>query len=259
MVRNTAKAAEWSARGVELVQGDWNDPASVASALQGVEGAYLMMPPIFTPSPDFREAKAVVGSFTEALKQARPPRLVLLSSIGSEKQEKLGLITSTHLMEEALSDLPFPTALLRAGGFYENYAASLPVAAQTGTLYSFYAPTDRQLPMIATEDIGREAAKLLLEGWTGKKIVELGSMQSPDQIAAAMSEVLGKPVTAQAVPRDRWVATLSSAGMPEGSTGAFEQMVDSFNSGWISFGNPGTERVEGTLTAADVLRKQHVA
>ena len=78
------------------------------------------MPPIQTPSPDFREAKAVIASYVEALRQSPPPKLVALSSMGSEKTSGLGLITSTHLMEEALRDLPFPAAFVRAGSFYEN-------------------------------------------------------------------------------------------------------------------------------------------
>jgi len=33
-------------------------------------------------------------------------------------------------------------------------------------------------------------------------------------------------------------------------TGAFEEMEDGFNSGWITFGRPGAERVAGTITPA---------
>ena len=85
-----------------------------------------MMPPILAPSPGFPEARAVIASFQEALRRTPPPRLVLLSSIGSEQTSGLGLITTTHLMEEALGDLPFPTAFIRAGAFSRTlWAASV--------------------------------------------------------------------------------------------------------------------------------------
>ena len=70
--------------------------------------------------------------------------------------------------------------------------------------------------MIATADIGAEVARLLVADWEGKKIVELGSPVSADDLARAMGEALGKPVTAQAIPRERWAATLESFGLPPG-------------------------------------------
>ncbi len=253
LTRDPQKAAAWAEKGVDVRRGDFTDPAAVADALEGVEGAYLMMPPLMVPSPGYPEARAVIASFQEALRLSPPPRLALLSSVGSEKSSGLGNITSTHLMEEALGDLPFPTAFVRAGGFFENYVGGLGAAAATGVYYSFFQPTDRAFPMIATADIGAEVARLLAGGWDGRKIVELGSPVSPDDIARAMGEALGKPVTAQAIPRERWATTLESFGLPPGSTGLYEEMMDGFNSGWIAFGVPGTEPVAGTTTAAQVF------
>ena len=250
LARDPQKAAAWARLGVEVRQGDFTDPAAVAAALDGVEGAYLMMPPVIVPSPGYPEAKAVIASFGEALRQSPPPRLVLLSSVGSEQSSGLGNITTTHLMEEALGDLPFPTAFVRAGGFLENFVGGLQTAAATGIYYSFYQPTDRPHPMVATVDIGAEVARLLVEGWEGKKIVELGSPVSPDDIARAMGEALGKPVTTQVIPREQWAATLESFGLPPGRTALYEEMLDGFNSGWIHFGVPGTESVPGTTTPA---------
>ena len=250
LVRDPQKAAEWARQGVEVRQGDFADPAAVAAALEGVAGAFLMIPPVLAPSPGFPEAKAVIASFREALRQAPPPRLVLLSSIGSERSSGLGLITTTHLMEEALGDLPFPTAFVRAGSFLENAVGGLGPAASTGVYYSFYQPTDRTVPMIATVDIGAEVAHLLAGDWDGRKIVELGSPVSPDDLARAMSEVLGRPVQAQAVPRERWASTIESFGMAPGTTAPYEEMMDGVNSGWINFGVPGTEPVAGTTTPA---------
>ena len=77
LVRNREKAAKWADQGVELIDGDWND-AAIARAIHGVEGAYVMLPPAWTPSRDFKEAKDVIAAYTEAFKKARPPRLVAL-------------------------------------------------------------------------------------------------------------------------------------------------------------------------------------
>jgi NAD(P)H dehydrogenase (quinone) len=50
---------------------------------------------------------------------------VVLSSVGSQQSGGLGTITSTHLLEEAPGDLPFPTAFVRAGSFLENFTRGL--------------------------------------------------------------------------------------------------------------------------------------
>jgi len=258
LVRNQARAAAWKDKGVDLVQGEWEDASALAQALSGVEGAYLMMPPNIAPSPDFREAKALIASYRKALAQAPPPKLVALSSMGSEKTSGLGLITGTHLFEKGLADLPFPVAFLRAGGFYENSLSALQ-AAQSGTFPTFSSPTSRQTPMVATEDIGAEVAKLLTTQWTGKRVIELGSMVSPDELAAALGQVLGREVKAQAVPRDAWAKTLEHMGFPRGSTSAYEEMVEGINSGWIGFGVEGAERVEGATSARQFFAAANAA
>lgn len=248
LARDQQKAAEWSHRGVDVRQGDFGNATAVAAALEGVEGAFLILPPRFAPSPGFPEAKAIIASFRAALDQAPPPRLVVLSSVGSQQSSGLGNITSTHLLEEALGDLPFPTAFVRAGSFLENHTFGFEAAASSGWFDTYLTPTDRPVPMVATADIGKEIARLLASGWSGRKIVELGSRVSPDDLARAMSEVLGRPVRARAIPREQWTASLEAQGMPHGTTGYFEEMEDAFNSGWIDFGVPGTESVAGTLT-----------
>jgi uncharacterized protein YbjT (DUF2867 family) len=252
LVRDPRKATAWADKGVELMQGDWNDAASIAAALNEVEGAYIMMPPTQTPSPGFPEAKAVVASYVKALRQSAPPKLVALSSFGSEKPSGLGLITPTRLLEQALKDMPFPMAFVRAGGFFENFTFGLQ-AAQGGTLPVFYTPTDRKVGHIATADIGALVVELLTTEWSGQRVIELGTKVSPDEIAEAIGEVLGREVKAQALPREAWAGAMEQMGLPKGSTWAYEEMMEGVNSGWIDFGVDGTEKRPGTTTAREVF------
>jgi len=253
LARDPAKAAGWIDQGVDVRQGDFDDAASVAAALEGVEGAFVMLPPVLAPSRDYAEARTTIASLVTALRQAPPPKVVALSSIGSEQASGLGLITGTHLLEDALAELPMPKAFVRAGSFIDNALHGLPRAIETGFFDSFQAPVDRPVPMVGTADIGAEVARWLLGDWTGTKIVELGSTASPDDLARAMAKVTGKPVAARAIPRERWAAVLETIGIAPGSTWAYEEMMDGLNSGWIAFGVPGTERVAATTTPAEVF------
>jgi uncharacterized protein YbjT (DUF2867 family) len=152
LVRDCAKAANWVNQ-VELVDGDWNDSAAIERALEGAEGAFVMLPAVWGPSPDFKEAKGIIANYVEALIKASPPRVVALSSMGANKTSGLGMITALSLLEQGFRDLKLPIAYVRAGGFFENFLFGLQVA-QGGTLPVFYNPTSRKSAMVATNDIG---------------------------------------------------------------------------------------------------------
>ena len=124
--------------------------------------------------------------------------------------------------------------------------------AQAGTMPMFYAPTTRKVGHIATADIGALVVELLTAEWSGRRVIELGRPVSPDEIAEAIGEVLGREVKAKVIPRDAWAETMEQSGLPRGSTGAYEQMMDGVNSGWIDLGVEGTEKLPGTTTAKEV-------
>jgi uncharacterized protein YbjT (DUF2867 family) len=253
LVRNREKAAHWANQGVELVDGDWNDSAAIEHALKGVEGAFVMLPAVWAPSPDFKEARGVIANYVEALTRASPPRVVALSSMGANRTSGLGMITALSLLEQGFRDLTLPIAYVRAGGFFENFLYGLHVA-QGGTLPVYYNPTDRKSTMVATNDIGAEVAALLTgPAWSGHRAIELGSMVSADEVATQLGEVLKVDVNAFAVPRAGWPAAFEQLGVPKGQTGPAEAMYDAVNSGWMDLGVEGTEHVPGATSARDVF------
>ena len=253
LVRNREKAANWADRGVELVDGDWNDATAIASALNGVEGAFVMLPTVWAPSPDYREAKGVITNYVEALTNVVTPRVVALSSTGANRTSGLGLITGLSLLEQGLRSLRSPVALVRAGGFFENFLYGLQ-AAQGGTLPVFYNPTNRKSIMVASDDIGAEVATLLTgSAWSGQRVIEIGSMVSADEVAEQLGEVLKLDVKAFAIPRAGWAEVFEQFGVPKGHTGPAEEMYESVNAGRMELGAPGTEQIAGTTSARDVF------
>lgn len=259
LVRDRAKAASWSAQGVELVDGDWNDAAAIERALDGVDGAFVMLPPIWAPSPDFKEARGIIANYVDALSKMPVPRVVALSSMGANNASGMGLITALSLLEQGFRDLALPIAFVRAGGFFENFLYGLHVA-QGGTLPVFYNPTDRQSTMVASDDIGAEIATLLSgPAWSGHRAIELGSMVSADDVAAQLGEVMEIDVRAFAVPRAEWPATFEQFGIPKGQSGPAEAMYEAVNTGGMDLGVEGTEHVAGTTSARDVFSAARTA
>jgi uncharacterized protein YbjT (DUF2867 family) len=254
LVRNREKAANWANQGVELVDGDWNDSAAIGRALKGVEGAFVMLPAVWAPSPDFKEAKGVIANYVEALTKAAPPRVVALSSMGANRTSGLGMITALSLLEQGFRGLTSPIACVRAGGFFENFLFGLHVALG-GTLPVYYNPTNRKSTMVATNDIGAQVATLLSgPAWSGQRVVELGSMVSADEVAAQLGGVLKLDVKAFAVPRAGWAEAFEQFGIPKGHTGPAEEMFEAVNAGWMDLGAESTEQVAGTISARDVFK-----
>jgi len=238
---------------VELVYGDWNDSAAIERALNGVEGTFVMLPAVWAPSPDYKEAKGVIANFVEALTKAAPPRVVALSSVGAHRTSGLGMITALSLLEQGFRDLKSPIAFVRAGGFFENFLYGLQVA-QGGTLPVYYNPTNRKSTMVATNDIGAEVATLLTgPAWSGQRVVELGSMVTADEVAQQLGEVLNLDVKAFSIPRAGWAEAFEQFGIPKGHTGPAEEMFEAVNAGWMDLGVEGTEHVAGTTAARDVF------
>lgn len=97
----------------------------------------------------------------------------------------------------------------------ENLAWDVASARDHGVIDSYLQPLERAIPMVATADVGRVGAQLLREDWTGLRVVELEGPQrvSPLDAGRAFAEVLGRPVTVRAVPRERWGALFTAQGM----------------------------------------------
>jgi NAD(P)H dehydrogenase (quinone) len=254
IVRNPATAQAWREKGVELVTSDYDE--NLTGAMDGVEGVFVMIPSNMAPEPGFPDTIARVAAIKRAIIAAKPARAVFLSSWGSEKTSAIGLITANRILEQQLSDTGVPNAFLRPGWFMENIAYSLPAARSTGKYFSFYQPLERRYAMVATNDIGRIGAQTLLQDWQGDRVIEIAGPDyySSNDVAGALEVAIGRPVTAVAVPRENWVGALAQNGMPADRSGAFIEMVESLNSGWINFGVAGTEHVKGTVALMSVVK-----
>jgi NAD(P)H dehydrogenase (quinone) len=214
VVRDTNKGPEWAALGCEIAVATMEDAAALTKAFAGATGVFILPPSAFDPEPGYREARAVIDSVVAALKAAKPAKVVGLSTVGADATQD-NLLTQRTLMEIELRTLAMPVTLLRPAWFLDNAAWDVTSAHDTGLIHSFLLPTDKAIPMVATQDVGRVAARLIQEDWTGIRIAELEepSRVSPDDLASAFASALGKPVHAVAVPRRSWEEMFRSQGM----------------------------------------------
>ncbi|TWC22802.1 MULTISPECIES: NmrA family NAD(P)-binding protein [unclassified Pseudomonas] len=233
---------------------DVNDLNTLIDAFSASTGVFILLPPNFDPSEGFGETRRIIENLRTALATARPEKIVCISTIGAQARQP-NLLNQLQLLEQSLSTLELPVTFLRPAWFMENCLWDIEPARNSGVIPSFLHPLDKPIPMIATADVGRMSAQLLQEDWHGKRIIELEyeSPVTPNDIAAAFSELLGKPVRMEVVPGDTWESLFRSQGMNNPLPRI--QMLDGFNEGWIRFeglprkGHTGLKEVLAGLLA----------
>jgi NAD(P)H dehydrogenase (quinone) len=252
IVRDAAKAAVWAKRGCEIAVATMEDPARLAAAFRGASAVFVLPPPEFDPSPGFPEARAIVNNLSRALEDARPERVVCLSTVGADASHE-NLLTLRTILESAFRALPMPVTFLRPAWFLDNVAWDVTAARDDGVLRSFLQPLDTAFPMVAARDVGRTAALLLQQEWAGTRVVELEGPRrvSPNDLAAAFAHVLGRAVRAESVPRESWDQLFRDQGMK--NPGPRMRMLDGFNEGWIDFRDHGRYAIKGQVTAESVI------
>jgi uncharacterized protein YbjT (DUF2867 family) len=230
-----------------------SDAPALVRGFAGADGVFVLIPPIFDPSPGFAEAGAVISAVRDALAKTRPARTVCLSTVGAQARQP-NLLNQLAMMERELGTLDLPIAFIRAAWFMENAIWDVP-SAREGAIQSFLQPLDHAIPMVATADIGATTARLLQERWVGRRVVELQGPApvSPNELAAVFGRQLGRSVTAHVVPRAEWEALFRTQGMRNPTPRM--QMLDGFNQGWLSFEDgEDVEAVTGTTTLEMVVR-----
>jgi uncharacterized protein YbjT (DUF2867 family) len=252
VLRDEAKAAEWRTRGCDIALAEMDDAASLTSAFRGAAGVFILPPSEFDPEPGFPEAKRVIAAVTRALAEARPGKVVCLSTIGADAPHE-NLLTQRTLLEQSLEQIGLSVTFLRPGWFMENALWDVPSARDEGVLRSFLQPADKPFPMVATQDVGDLAAALLRKNGSGTRVVELEGPAriSPNDLARAFATVLNRTIRVETVPRESWEQIFRSQGTRNPLPRI--RMLDGFNEGWIDFSERGRSAMKGTTALESVI------
>lgn len=254
VVRSADQGASWNAKGAEVAIASLDDVPALTKAFQGAVGLYLLVPPNYGATAWLAAQRQRMDQAAEAVKTSGISHVVFLSSIGGQIPEGTGPIRAARYGEQKLGSVAQNLTILRPCYFMENWGPGIAMVKDQGILPTFIAPAAK-IPMISTRDIGRVGAESLITGGRGKQIVELAGPEeySPEQAAAALSQILGKAVSAQFAPLSAVVPTFKSFGFSDEAARLFEEMYTSFSKGAIGYEHPAS-LVRGTVTLSEALR-----
>jgi len=254
VVRDAAKGRAWKEAGAEVSIADVEDGAALERAFRGAEGAYVLLPPNFSSTQVRADNNRRASTIAAAIEAARVPHVVMLSSIGAQQPDGTGTVLGLRDAEATFTRGRAAATFIRAAYFMENWSRSLFAIAQ-GVLPTFLR-ADKEIPLVATRDIGAAAARLLAEGGGGKRIIELAGPReySPRDVAAALARVVGKPIAVQEAPEEAIAPAMTAAGMNAEWARLFQELTHGLNSGVVVWegGHPlwrGETDVEAVLAS----------
>ena len=216
--RNPARLAELAATGVNTAAIDYNDPAGLAAVFAGADLLMLV---------SGSEVGQRVSQHTNAISAAVTAGVgrIVYTSVLAATTTALILAPEHKATEEALLASGLPFTILRNGWYTENYDAALEQARATGVYLS--SAGEGRMASASRTDFAEAAAVVLTTPGHDNAVYELAGdvAWSGADMAAALTEVVGRPVAFSSVSADEHTAILTDAGL-DGGTVDFVVAID---------------------------------
>ncbi|WP_194826960.1 NmrA family NAD(P)-binding protein [Nocardia sp. XZ_19_231] len=208
IVRDPQKVADLAARGADVRQASYDDPAALDAALVGVDRVLLI---------SGNEFGSRIAQHTNVIRAAERAGVELLAytSIPRADSNPMLLAAEHRGTEEVLATATVPTVLLRNSWYWENYGGAVANAAETGVLHGAMAAG--RVSGAARADYAEAAARVLTGTGHEGRVYELGgddALTGAD-LAAAVAEAKGSTVRYADLAEGDYAAALRAAGLDD--------------------------------------------
>ncbi len=256
-VRQTERAAGLKAQGVDVRQGDFDDPASLARAFAGVE-RLLLVSTTDDNETRIRQHKTAVRAAQEA-----GVKFIVYTSVINADHNPLGLAEVHRTTEAAIRASGIAYAFLRNNWYLENEAGFVRAALAGAPIHT--SAGQGKVGWALRSDYALAAAAVLATDGHENKIYELsGTLTTYDEFGAALGQVLGHPVTVEHVSDAAYGESLSGSGLPAFLIPMFVDMAAKIREGALAvegndfqklIGRPATPLREALQQLVDQLQK----
>lgn len=214
-------------RDVEVVLGDLDDAATLAGALEGVTGIFLVSP----VHPDMVERET--NLVTAAAERAPEAKVVKISGLATRPDSFVDSGRWHAEIEAALRAHDLHTTCLRPNFFMQNLAFQAGAIRETGEIRS--AVADARIAMVDTRDIADVAVSVLTsETPIDGQSVSLTTDRNYDyaELAAVFASAFDKPVSYRRTSDDDLRETLVKGGQPDWHIRIILSFNEAFRRGW---------------------------
>lgn len=189
------------ALGAAAAVGSMFDADFLATTFKSADVVYLMETldaagNAFDKNVDFIGAIGQIGlNYKQAVLQSGVNQVVHLSSIGAHKKDGYGILEFHYNVETILQQLPENVRIkfIRPVAFFTNLFGLIQDIKTKGVIVSNYGG-DKKEPWVSPEDIAVAIAEEMETPFAGRMIRYVASDEvSPNEIASALGEAIGKP------------------------------------------------------------------
>jgi uncharacterized protein YbjT (DUF2867 family) len=205
LVRDPAKAAALADAGAELAKGDLDVPASIDDAMAGVSAVVLVSPAVPAQELNVVTSAALAGT-------GHVVKATSKASADSPIARRRGQAE----IEAGLAASGIPYTLLRSNAYMQNVLALAPVIAKTSSFGS--AAGQGRSGLVDARDVAAVAAEIAASpaAHAGQTYWLTGpGLVSNYDVAAVLSELLGRTITYRELTFEQNAAAMISAGVPE--------------------------------------------
>lgn len=222
--------------GIEHVLFDYTRPETLAPAMEGIGGLFLVAPPL---DP---EAPAKLAPAVACAREAGAGQIVFISAMGVNHNEQAPLRKVEHMVME--SGIPY--AILRPNFFMENFSEGFLAAGIKAQGRILLAAGEGKTSFIAVRDIAAVAVECFRKPLAGVEL-DLTGREALDhaEVARIISEVSGRAVAYHPLTEEQMLAGARAAGMPETAVAYMAALYQAVRAGLAAADTGVVEKVTG--------------
>ena len=238
-VSSPSSAEALRARGVDVAICDYHQSETVLSALHGCDTLFLL-------GPNLIDQTQLETGVVDTAKAAGVRHIVKLSVMGAT-DEAYSLAHVHRPVERAIESSGLGWTFLRPNSYMQNVVTFMKPTIQSDSMF-YSASGDARVSHVDARDIAAVAAQALTapDRHRGQAYLLTGpEAVNYDELAAAVSTVLDRPITHVALPPDDLKAGMLAEGMPEPLVDRMLDLERYFREGHASPISPDIARLTG--------------
>ncbi|MEI6224668.1 MAG: SDR family oxidoreductase [Deltaproteobacteria bacterium] len=204
LTRDPSRAADLAALGVEVVQGDLRDPASIQRACRGVEKVLSSAHGFDGKDGNSPVAVDLEGNqeLVRAARQAGVGHFVLVSAVGAGPEHPVDLFRCKYGAEEAVRRGGMPFAIVRATAFMEFWAAMVGEPILRAGKVTLFGRGRNPINFVSVGDVAPYVLLALEDPRAEGCTLEVGGLENLSllQVAEIFEKEAGSPARRTHVP-----------------------------------------------------------
>jgi len=243
LAHHASKVEDARARGAKVHEGELLDWEYVKNATRGVDALFWAVPPNPTTDDANRLYREVAEMAVNAVEENNIKQVVFISSLGGHLGAGVGIVDVFRDTEKILRDGIDNLRILRPTYFMENLMMGMDGIVNDKRVY-LPAKGETKLPMIATRDIAKVAADLLIKPFNGTQVIELMGPReySFDEATKILGDAIGEPLTFTTVPPEAALGAMTGMGMSQHMAGQMVELIQGIDQGRLRPEFPRSEQ-----------------